>query len=85
MAQTTQTPMPVNNLDTLAQTYIPEDREEGEDGREGGGAVDDEEGHVVDLDAVGEVADALAIVVGVGYDDDLVAAVDELAGELVDV
>ncbi len=62
-----------------------EDGEEGEDGGEGGLAVDDEEGDVVDLEAVGEVADAFAIVMGVGDDDDLVAAVYELAGELVNV
>lgn len=40
---------------------------------------------MVDLDAVGEIADALAIVVSVCDDDDLVAAVDELCGKLIDV
>lgn len=40
---------------------------------------------MVDLDAVCEVADALAIVVGMGDYDDLVATVYELAGDLVDV
>ena len=40
---------------------------------------------MVDLEAVGEIADAGAAFVGVGDDDDFVAAVDELGGELVDV
>lgn len=85
VTQVAQAAMAVDNLDALADDNVPKDGEEGEDGGEGGVAVDDEEGDVVDFEAVGEVADALAIVVGVGYDDDLVAAVDKLAGELVDV
>ena len=40
---------------------------------------------MVDFEAVGEIADAGAAFVGVGDDDDFVAAVDELGGELVDV
>lgn len=85
VAEVAQTRVAVHDLDALADADVAEQREEGEDGREGGLAVHDEEGDVVDLEAVGEVADALAIVVGVGDNDDLVAAVDELAGELVDV
>lgn len=40
---------------------------------------------MVDLEPVGEIPDTLAVVVGVGYDDDFVAAVDELGGKLVDM
>ena len=40
---------------------------------------------MVDFEAVCEIADAGAAFVGVGDDDDFVAAVDELGGELVDV
>lgn len=85
VAEVAQAGVAVDDLDALADADVAEEREEGEDGREGGLAVDDEEGHVVDLEAVGQVAHALAVVVGVRDDDDLVAAVDELAGELVDV
>lgn len=85
VAQTTEAPMAVDNLDALADADVPQHGEEGEDGGEGGVAVDDEEGHVVDLEAVGEVAHALAVAVRVRDDDDLVPAVDELARELVDV
>lgn len=85
VAETAETSMAMDNLDALADANVSEDGEEGEDGGKGGVAIDLEEGHVVDLDAVGQIADALAVVVGVSDDDDLVAAVDELCGELVDV
>ena len=40
---------------------------------------------MVDFDTVGKVADALAVIVGVSDDNDLVATVDKLCGELIDV
>ncbi len=40
---------------------------------------------MVDFETVGEVAHAGSAGVGVGDDDDFVAAVDEFGGELVDV
>lgn len=85
MTQRAQTRMPMHNLNLLADANIAKDGEEGEHGRKRRVAVDDEEGHVVDLEPVGQIADALAVVVGVGDDDDFVAAVDQLAGDLVDV
>jgi len=77
--------MPVYDLDTFADEDVAEDGKQGEDGGEGGVPVDNGEGNVVDLEAVGEVADAVAVAVGVGDYDDFVAAVDEFCGELVDV
>lgn len=85
VTQTAEAAMAVDDLDALADEDVAEDGEAGEHRGEGGVAVDDEEGHMVDLEAVGEVADALAVVVGVGDDDDFVATVDELGRELVDV
>lgn len=85
MAQAAQTGMAVNDLDLLTDDNVAEDGEEGEDGRKGGLAIDDKEGHVVDLEAVGQVADASATLVLMGDDDDLVATVDELLRQLVDV
>lgn len=78
VAETAQTAMAVDNLDLLPQHNVAEDGKEGEDGGEGGVTVYDGKGDVVDLDAVGEVPDALSVVVGMGHDNDLVAAVDEL-------
>lgn len=40
---------------------------------------------MIDFNAVGQIADSFAVVVGVGDDDHFVAAVDELGGELVDM
>lgn len=77
--------MAVYNVDLFTDDDVPEDREEGEDGRKACRAVDDEEGHVVDLEPVGEVADPLPIVVCVSNDHDLVTPVDEPLGQLVDV
>lgn len=85
MTQTTETGMAMNNLDPLTDTDVSEDGEKGEDGWESSVAVDDPKGDVVDLDAVGEVADAFAVVVGVCDDDDFVTAVDEFARDLVDM
>lgn len=75
----------MDNLNLLTNANVAEDGEKGEDGRESDVAVDDEERHIIHFEAVGEVADAGAVVIGVGDDDDLVPAVDELARDLVDV
>jgi hypothetical protein len=77
MAQTAQTSMAMNYLNALAYYNVPEDGEEGEDGRERRFAVDNEEGDVVDLEAVCQVADACSTSIGVGDDNDLVAAINE--------
>ena len=69
--------MTVHDLDTFAQHNGAEDGKEAEDCGECGFAVDDEEGDVVDFEAVGEVAHACAALVGVRDDYDFVAAVDE--------
>lgn len=77
--------MPMHNFYALSYHNIAEYREEGKYGRERRLAVDDEEGDVVDFETIGEVADTSAAFVGMGYNDDLVATVDEFGGELVDV
>jgi hypothetical protein len=69
--------MAMHNVDLLADHDVPKYGEEGENSREGGLAVDDEERDVVDLEAIGEVADARPAGVCVGYYHDFVAAVDE--------
>lgn len=69
--------MAMYDLDSFAYDDIAEDWEEGEDGRKGGFAVDDEEGHVVDFETVGQVAHACSTRVRMCNDDDFVAAIDE--------
>lgn len=85
VAQTAETGMAVDNVDALADDYVAEDGEEGEDGGEGRLAVHDKEGHVVDLEPIGQVAHSAAAVVLMRDDDDLVPAVNELLRQLVDV
>jgi hypothetical protein len=75
--EATETAMTVYNVDLLADHYVPEHGEEGEDGRKGGFAVNDEEGYVVDLETVGEISDTRAASVCVGYYYDFVTAVNE--------
>lgn len=75
----------MDDVDLLPYEDVPEDRKKGEDGGKGCRAVDDKEGNVVDLEAIGEVAYAFTVVVGVCYDNDLVAPVNEPLGELIDV
>lgn len=83
MAQAAETSVAMHNLYLLPDDNVSEDRKEGEDGRERRFAVYDEERNVVDLQAICEIADTGAAFVGMGDDDDFVAAVDELGRQLV--
>lgn len=74
--------MAMYDLDVLAYDDVAEYWEEREDCREGGFAVYDEEGNVVDLEAVGQVAYTGTAFVGVCDDDDFVAAVNEFLEEV---
>ena len=85
MTQTAQTSMPMHNLNLLSKYDIPKDREEGKDSRESSFPVDDKERHMIDLEAVGQISNTRSPFIRVGDDDDFVATVDELGGELVDV
>jgi hypothetical protein len=85
MAEVTQTGMPVYNLYLFSDDDVSEDWEEGKYGRKGGFAVDDEERDVIDFEAVCEVSYSGPTFVSMGNDDDLMAAVDEFGGKLVDM
>lgn len=77
--------MAMDNLNLLADDNVTENGKEGEDSREGGLAVDDKEGNVVDLEAIGQVAHTSAAFILMGDDNDLVAAINEFLRQLVDV
>lgn len=85
MTQTTQTSMPMHNLNLLSQHNIPKYREETEHSWERRSSVYHQERDMVDLQAVCEVSDAGSPFVCVGYDNDFVPTVYEFCGELVDV
>ena len=69
--------MAMYNLDLLADYNVAEHGEKGEYRGHGRLAVDHEEGDVVDLEAIGEVAHAGAALVSMSDDYDLVTAVYE--------
>jgi hypothetical protein len=75
--EATKTGMAVDDLNLLANDNVAEYRKERKDGREGGFAVDDEEGDVVDFQAIGEVADSCSTFVRMRNYDDFVSTVDE--------
>lgn len=70
--------MSMDDLYTLSDDYVSEDGEKGEDGRKGSLAINDEERYVVDLEAIGQVSDSSATLVGVGNDYNFMSAVYEL-------
>ena len=83
--QVAQAGMSVHDLNLLSYDDVAEDGKEGKDGGEGGFAIDDEEGHMVHLKAVRQVAHTSAAFVGMRDDDNFVATVNELGRQLVDV
>ena len=85
MAQAAETGVAMDDVNLLTNDNVAEDGEEGEDGREGRLAINNKEGHMVDLETIGQIADSSATLVLMGDDDDLVASVNELLRQLVDV
>lgn len=77
--------MAVYDFNLLSDADVAKDGEEGENRGERCLSVDDKKGDIVHLKAVGEVSHACAVVICVSDDNDFVATVDELAGELIDV
>jgi hypothetical protein len=73
------------NLNLFSNYDVAEYRKEGEDGGEGGFAVDDEEWHMVDLQAIREISYAGPFFVCVGDDYNLVSAINELRRKLIDM
>ena len=85
IAETAETTVAMNNLNALADTYVAKDGEEGEDRGKSCLPIDDKKGHMVDFEAVGQIADSRAVVYRMCDNDDLVTTVDEFAGDLVNV
>ena len=77
--------MPMHDFNPLSQNNVPEYGKKGKDSRESRLPIDDKERHMVDLETIGKIADASTTLVCMGDDDDLVAAIDELGRELIDV
>lgn len=83
LTETAQASMSMDNLNLFADDNVSKYGEEGKDGGHCRLAVDDEEGHMVDLESVCEVADPSATLVCMGDDNDFVSAVDQLLEWLI--
>jgi len=85
MTETAKTAMTVNNLNLLPKNNISEHGKEGEDGWHGRFAVNNQEWNMIHLKAICEIVNSCAAFVGMGNNDDFMAAVDQLSRDLVDV
>ena len=85
MAEAAKTGMAMHYFDSFSYYDVAEDREEGEDGRHGRLAVDDQEWDMVHFEAICEIVNPSTALVRMCDYDDLVAPVNELRGQLVDV
>lgn len=75
----------MDNVDPFAYDNIAENGEKGEDGRKTGRPVKHEEGNMIDLEAIGEIAHASATLISMRDDDDFVTPVPQLRRQLIDV
>lgn len=82
-AKTAERSMTVYYVDLLPNDNVAEYREKRENGRKRGRAIDDEERHVVNFEAVGQVADAGSILIRVRYDYHLVASINKSLRQLI--
>jgi hypothetical protein len=85
VAEITQTPVPMNNLDLLSDDDVSKYWEKGEDCRERCFAVYDKEWDVIDFESVCEISNACSSFVRVCYNNDFVSSIDEFARELVNM
>ena len=85
MAEAAEAGMAMNYFNLLPDYDVPKYWKEGKDRWHRRLSVDDEKRYMVDFEAIGKVVDSCTAFVGMSDYNDLVAAVDELRGELVDV
>lgn len=85
MAQAAQACVTVHNFNFFSDHDISKDWKKGEDSRKSGFSVNDEERHMIHFEPIGQITDTRSTLVGMCDDDDLMAAIDELGGELIDV
>lgn len=78
VAEAAKTRMAVDNLDLLSDDDVPKNREEGEYGWHRGLAIDDQEWHMIDFEAIGQVVNSCAALIGVSDDYDFVSSIDQL-------
>ena len=77
MAETAQAGVSVHNLNLFPDDNVSEHGKEGKDRGHGRLSVYNEEGHMVDLEAIGEIPHSGSSFVCMGNYDDFVATIDE--------
>ena len=75
----------MDNLNLFSHDDISEDWKEGKHSRHSGLAIYDKERDIVDFEPICKISDATSALVCVRDDHDLVASVNELGRELVDM
>lgn len=85
MAEATETGVAVNYLDSFAYDDVPKDWKEGEDSGHCRLPVNDQEWHMIDFEAVGEVMYPCTAFVRMSDYDHFMPSVDKLGRKLIDV
>lgn len=75
----------MNDFNLFPDTDVAEYGEEREDSRKGTFAIDDKKRYVVNFDPIGEIPNAFPVTICVSDNNNLVAAVYEIAGKLIDM
>ena len=79
MTKTAQARMTMHNFNLLSDDDVPEDREEGKHGGEGGFSVYYEKWDMIHFQTIGEISDPCTSLVCMRDDDDFVTAIDEFS------
>ena len=85
MAEAAETGVAMHYLDLFSDYNIPKYWKEGEDGWHCRLSINNEKGNMVNFKSIRKIVDSCTAFVGMGDDNNLVTAVDEPSGELIDV
>ena len=77
VAEATQTLMPMDNLNLLPDNDVPKDGKKGENSGHSRLSVYDQKWNMINFEAVGQVTDTRATLIGMGNDDDFMSPVNE--------
>lgn len=85
MAQTTQTGVSMDDLDLFSYDNVSKDREKRKHSRHRGFSMNNKERHMVNFESICQVSNTLSTFICMRDDDDFMAPVYELGGQLIDV
>lgn len=85
MTEVAKTRVAMNNLDLFANNDVPKDWEEREDSWHSALSIYHQKRHMIDFEPICQVPDPSSSLVRVCYNHHLVASIDQLRGELINV